>query len=133
MSSTAAPFMKCTSVFVCRLLVLSLFFLFSSINRRQPHTAHIKHTHTTHTTLRLITPLTFYFYLQPNVSLWSDTWRMFAVHPPSASTLPERKQIIPTTTITSHSLFESLSHSYTSSLSLHLSLYLIAYLLIAFL
>lgn len=95
-----------------------IFILLSFINFRQTHNIHIKPIHNTHPcTLRLITPITSYFYLQPTASLWSDTQRMFAVHPLHTCTLPERKQII-TTTITSHLLLLSLPHPHSPSSSL---------------
>lgn len=133
---STAPLMTFTFVFICFLFVLRIFFFHNFIWYPQAHT----HTHThrlhntlndrTYTALGLITVITPSFYLQPNASLCSDTCRMFAIHPPHARTLLEKKQSISTTTSASHLLLQFLSHCH--SLSLHLSLCVIAYLLIAF-
>lgn len=105
--------------FISCLFVLSISFLFSSIDRRPAYATHLKHIHNKHPHAehRLITPITAYFYLQPNVTLWSDTWRMFAVHPLHACTTSWEEANHPHNKTTSFSTLVTLSFSFFFSLA----------------
>lgn len=124
-------------IYICLYLLFPCFehiLLVSSIKlQTDTHRSHQTHIHVQ----KVSTPIASYFYMQPNVSLWSDTWRMFAVHPLHVCTLPERKQLISTKRTPSFIRYFTRSLILilwiSLSLSLHFSLHLIAYLLIAFL